>query len=143
MAALLFASGQAEEGAAAVDRALELAPHDLRPLRKRAQFRAATGQLDDALRDLERYLGQRPDDAGALFMLGFVHESDGRSEPAIAAYGRAAELDAAAFAPRNNLAMLLAESDLESDLEAKFILQTNSDTSRTLADTVGDSQTFR
>jgi tetratricopeptide (TPR) repeat protein len=118
VAALFFAVGQAEEGAQAVDRALELAPDDPQPLRKRAQFRAATGRLEGALRDSERYLEQRPDDAAVRFMLGTIQEGLGRSEQAIATYRRAAELDPTAFAPRNNLALLLADTDLDAALAA-------------------------
>jgi tetratricopeptide (TPR) repeat protein len=118
LAALLFGVGQADEGARAVDRALELAPDDPQPLRIRAEFRAATGRLDGARRDCERYLEQRPDDPTVHFMLGVVHEQAGRPERAIASYRRAAELDPTAFAPRNNLANLLSDRDLDSALAA-------------------------
>jgi tetratricopeptide (TPR) repeat protein len=103
LAALLFQLGQAEEGARAVDRALELDPDDPAPLK---------------ISDCERYLALRPDDPTVHFILGAVHANAGRPDPAIASYRRAAELDAAAFAPRNNLAELLADRDLEAALAA-------------------------
>ena len=59
-ASLLFAAGRADEGAAAVDRALELDPDDPQPLAIRGRFRAATGRLDGARRDLELYLSGGP-----------------------------------------------------------------------------------
>jgi Flp pilus assembly protein TadD len=51
-------------------------------------------------------------------MLGVVHEQSGNAERAIEAYRRAAELDTTAFEPRNNLALLLAERDLDGALAA-------------------------
>lgn len=117
-ASLLFAAGRAEEGAGAVDRALELDPDDPQPLAIRARFRAATGRLEGARRDAELYLKQRPEDAQVYFMLGVVHEQSSDAERAIASYRRAAELDPTAFEPRNNLALLLAERDLDGALAA-------------------------
>lgn len=117
-AQLLFAAGEAEAGAAAVDRALAAAPEDPEPLAIRARFRAATGRLAGAREDSERYLEARPDDPAMHFVLGVVHESAGRPEEAIAAHRRAARLDAKAFAPRNNLAYLLADRDLDAALTA-------------------------
>jgi predicted Zn-dependent protease len=115
-ASLLFAIGRADEGAKAVDRALELDPDDPQPLALRARFEAATGRLEDARRDAELYLKQRPDDAQVHFILGVAHEQSGDVERAIASYRRAAELDSTAFEPRNNLALLLAERDLDGAL---------------------------
>lgn len=117
-ASLLFAAGQAEEGARAAERALELDPDDPQPLALRARFRAATGRLEGAREDCERYLALRPDDPAIHFVLGAVHDGAGRSDEAIAAYRRAAELDPEAFAPRNNLAYLLADRDLDAALVA-------------------------
>jgi tetratricopeptide (TPR) repeat protein len=119
LATVLYQAGGAEEGDAAVDRALALDPDDLRPLRRRLEFRAATGRLDGARADAERYLALRPQDAGVHYVAGVVNEGLGRSDDAIAAYRRAAELDATAVAPRNNLAVLLGHSGkLEEALEA-------------------------
>src|SRR5262249_50682033 len=111
-------AGRADEGAKAVDRALELDPEDPQPLAIRARFGAATGRLADAQRDAEAYLKQRPDDAQMYFVLGVVHEQAGRRDQAIASYRRAAELDTGAFEPRNNLALLLADQDLDGALAA-------------------------
>ena len=117
LALLLFQLGRADEGARAVDRALELDWADLRPLRTRAEFRAASGRLDGARRDCEAYLARLPDDAAVHYILGAVHQKAGRADQAIAAYQRAAALDERAVAPRNNLAMLLAErGDLDAGL---------------------------
>jgi tetratricopeptide (TPR) repeat protein len=109
LASLLFQIGEAEEASRAVDRALELDPEDLRPLRSRAEFQAAAGRLEGARRDCEAYLEKRPYDAHVHFVLGAVHDQAGRKELAIASYRRAAELDDGAYAPRNNLAALLSE----------------------------------
>jgi tetratricopeptide (TPR) repeat protein len=117
-ASLLFGAGRADDGSRAVDRALELAPDDLQPLAIRARFEAATGRLDAARRDAELYLKQRPDDAETHFVLGAVHERSGNAEQAIASYRRAAALDPNAFEPRNNLALLLAERDIDGALAA-------------------------
>lgn len=115
-ASLMFAAGRADEGAAAVDRALELDPEDPQPLAIRGRFRAATGRLDGARSDLELYLQRRPEDAQAHFMLGAVHEQSGQVDRAIESYRRAAQLDENAFEPRNNLALLLADRDLDGAL---------------------------
>jgi tetratricopeptide (TPR) repeat protein len=117
-ASLLFGAGRAEEGDAAVDRALELDRDDPQPLVIRGRFRAATGRLDGAQRDLEQYLERRPEDAQAHFMLGVVQEQSGNADRAIASYRRAAELDSTAFEPRNNLALALADRDLDGALAA-------------------------
>ncbi len=119
LASLLFAAGAAEDGARAVDRALELDPDDPSPLRVRCEFRTASGRLASARDDCTRYLAARPDDAGAHFMLGVAHEKLGESEPAIAAHRRAAQLDERDMRPRNNLAELLAaRGDVDGALAA-------------------------
>jgi tetratricopeptide (TPR) repeat protein len=122
LAAVLFLTGTEEgvaEAEAAVERALELAPEDPEPLRTRARYRAATGNLTGALADCERYLAARPDDAEVLFILGVVQEKSGRSDAAVAAYRHAADADRQAFAPRNNLALLLdAGGDLGGAIDA-------------------------
>ncbi len=122
LGALLFSTGRKDDAVAgerAIDRALALAPEDPEPLRTRARFRAATGNLEGARADCEAYLAQRPNDAELLFILAVVHERSGRPEAAIAAYQRAAQADARAFAPRNNLALLLdARGDLDGAIEA-------------------------
>ena len=117
-ASLLFQAGRADEGTRAVDRALELEPDDPEPLAFRARFRASVGHLEGALQDCERYLAARPDDAGMHFVLGAIHQGLGRPDAAITAYRRAAELDRTAFEPRNNLAYLLADRDLDGALAA-------------------------
>jgi tetratricopeptide (TPR) repeat protein len=122
LAAVLFLTGVEEnvvEGERATDRALALSPEDPEPLRTRARFRTATGNLDGAWADCEAYLAARPEDPQVLFILAVVHQKAGRPDAAIAAYRQAAEADARAFAPRNNLAMLLdAKGDLDGAIEA-------------------------
>lgn len=118
LASLRFAAGDGDEGTRAVDRGLALDPSEPSPLRRRAEFLAAAGRLDEARRDCERYLALRPDDSGAHFALGVILHRTGRRTAAAAAYRRAAELDQQAFAPRNNLALLLADSDLPAALDA-------------------------
>jgi tetratricopeptide (TPR) repeat protein len=137
-ARLAFQAGDAETGAAAVDRALELDPADPTPLRIRAEFRTASGRLVGAREDCERYLAIRPDDPNVHFILGVVHAKAGRSVAAIAAYRRAAELDPEAFAPRNNLAELLAEvGDLEGALAAAQEAYALADDNPYVMDTLG------
>jgi tetratricopeptide (TPR) repeat protein len=119
LAGLLFSAGQAEAGAAATERALALDPEDLRPLRARAEFHAATGDFRAALRDTDTYLGKRSQDAHVHFVRAAALDGLGETDAAIAAYRRAAELDERAFAPRNNLAELLAaQGDLDGALVA-------------------------
>jgi tetratricopeptide (TPR) repeat protein len=118
LASLLFSTGQAAEGSAEVDRALASNPANPHPLRVRAEFRAASGRLAESRDDCLRYLEARPDDAGVHFILGAVEQALGRREAAIAAYRRAAELDPKAQSPRNNLAVLLAGTDLPGALKA-------------------------
>ncbi|MBW2577870.1 MAG: sulfatase-like hydrolase/transferase [Deltaproteobacteria bacterium] len=109
LAALAFSSGDLETGGTAVDSALAIDPTFLEPLKLRATFRAATRDLEGASADLGRYLAARPYDAAMHFMRGVVFEQEGRHAEALVAYHRSIELDEAAFAPYNNLAMLLVE----------------------------------
>lgn len=119
LAALLFAKGAADEGAAATDRAFALAPDDPQPLRVRCEFRASVSDWSGAREDCTRYLAARPDDPGARFMMGVVLGSIGDTAGAKAAYRRAAALDERDPRPRNNLAELLAqEGDLDGALAA-------------------------
>jgi Flp pilus assembly protein TadD len=110
LAALAFAAGEVETGDAAVDSALAIDSEFLEPLKLRATFRAASRDFDGARVDIERYLEARPYDAEVHFMRGVVAENEGRDAEAVADYRRAIEFDEAAFAPYNNLAMLLVES---------------------------------
>jgi len=109
LAALAFSAGDLATGDTAVDSALAIDPTFLEPLKLRATFRAATRDRVGANADLERYLAARPDDAAMHFMRGVVLEQEERRVEAAAAYRRSIELDEAAFAPYNNLAMLLVE----------------------------------
>jgi tetratricopeptide (TPR) repeat protein len=119
LAGVLFQAGRADEGAAAVERALALAPDDLRPLALRCQFQAATARFEGAMRDCARFLEQRPDHASLWFALGVAQAGANRKGEAEASYRRAAALDPRAIAPRNNLALLLAErGDLDGALSA-------------------------
>jgi tetratricopeptide (TPR) repeat protein len=115
----LFESGRFDEGARAVDAALVASDADLRPLRTRCRVAASSGRFASAREDCARYLAARPDDAGIHFVLGVVLDQSGDAAAARRAYRRAAELDPAAAAPRNNLAQLRFEAgDLEGALEA-------------------------
>ncbi len=119
LASLLFAAGDAEEGAQATDRALALDPDEPRPLRVRCEFRASSGRWPGARDDCTRYLAGRPDDAGAHFMLGVSLQWLNERRAAVAAYRRAAALDQRDMRPRNNLAELLAaDGDLDGALAA-------------------------
>jgi len=137
-ATLLFALGRAAKGAAAVDRALAIAPDDPTPLASRARFRAATGDLEGARADCERYLRARPEDAEVHFILGSVERDAGRGDIALDHYRRAAALDESAWAPRNNLAMLLAErGDLDGALAAAQEAYALADGDPNATDTLG------
>ncbi len=119
LAALLFASEAAQEGAEATDRALALDPDEPGPLRIRCEFRVATGDWRGARDDCTRYLAARPDGTRAHFMLGLAHAGLGDADAAIAAYRRAAQLDERDARSRNNLAELLAaQGDLDGALAA-------------------------
>jgi len=117
LAALLLARGRREAGEAAVERALTLDPDDLTPLELRGRYRAATGNLEGALEDCQRYLALRPRNAGVRFTCGVVLEQIGETERAMEAYRLAIASDERAFAARNNLALLLAaKGDLQGGL---------------------------
>lgn len=138
LATLLYQAGRADAADAAVDRALELAPEDLRPLRRRLEFRAATGRYEAARVDAERYLAERSEDAHAHFVFGFVHDRSGRPEAAAASYRRAIEIDPGAHAPLNNLADLLGrEGRLDEALEAAQQAYRLSDEDPFVLDTLG------
>lgn len=137
LASLLFSAGQAEQGAQAADRALALAPDAPHPLADRARFFAATGNFEAATRDAERYLARRPDDTSVLFILAVAHQQSGRDADAITAYRRAAELDPRAAAPRNNLALLLADRDLTAALAAGQEAYALDPTNASVLDTLG------
>ncbi len=138
LAALLFAAGAAEEGAQATDRALALDPDEPQPLRVRCEFRAASGRWPGARDDCTRYLGARPDDAGAHFMLGVALQRLGDAEAAASAYRKAAALDERDMRPRNNLAELLAQQgDLEGALAAAQEAYRLDETNPYVMDTLG------
>ena len=119
LALLLYHAGRAEPGDVEIERALALAPDDLRPLRRRLEYRAANGRWAPARADAERYLARRPADAHAHFVLGVVEDRSGRVDAALTAYRRAAELDPNAHAPLNNLADLLdRQNRLDEALDA-------------------------
>jgi len=118
LALVLFASGDARAASSSVDRAFALEPGEPAPLVARARYFASRGDFAPAERDLRRSLALRPDDAQLHFLLGAALEGQERSDDAIAAYRRAAELDDRDFASRNNAALLLeGRGDLEDALE--------------------------
>jgi Flp pilus assembly protein TadD len=138
LAALLFAGGAAEEGARATDRALALDPDEPRPLRVRCEFRAASGRWPGARDDCTRYLEARPDDGGALFMLGAALQQLGEDEAAASAYRSAAAIDERDMRPRNNLAELLAaQGDLDGALAAAQEAYRLDETNPYVMDTLG------
>jgi tetratricopeptide (TPR) repeat protein len=117
LAGVLFQAGLADEGGAEVERALALAPDDLRPLALRCEFEAATNRFEAAAADCARFLERQPDHARIQFALGAAQAGSGRAQEAEASYRRAAALDPNAVAARNNLALLLAErGDLDGAL---------------------------
>ena len=119
LAGVLFQAGLGDEGSSEVERALALAPDDLRPLALRCEFYAATKRFAPAAADCARFLARHPDHARIQFALGAAQAGMGRTLEAEASYRRAAALDASAVAPRNNLALLLAErGDLDGALAA-------------------------
>ena len=108
LASLHFVGGEAEAGSRAVDRALELDPEDLAPLRDRCRFRAATGDWAGAVDDCRRAASD-PADARSRFALGIALAGSGRPEEAEAAYRDALRLNPRDHRAHNNLAWLLAE----------------------------------
>ena len=119
LAALLYQRQDAQAGDAEVDRALELAPDDLVPLRMRAEFRLSTHRFREAVADCQRYLASRPDDARILYYLAVGEQGAGHADRAIDAYRQSAARDERFFEPRNNLAELLrARGDLDGALAA-------------------------
>jgi tetratricopeptide (TPR) repeat protein len=118
-ASLFYAAGRSELGDTATDRALELQQDDAEALWNRCRFRAATARLAQAKSDCSRVAVLRPENPEVHFVLGVVLASLGETQPAVAAYRRAAELDEGDPLPRNNLAQLLHQSgDLEGALAA-------------------------
>ncbi|MBW2420404.1 MAG: tetratricopeptide repeat protein [Deltaproteobacteria bacterium] len=117
LAVVLFAAGNANEGARETDRALALDPDEPGPLWTRCEYRAATGDWPGARDDCTRYVEARPYSASAQFMLGVAYQQLGDTEGAAGAYRRAAELDPRDLRSRNNLAELLGgQGDLEGAL---------------------------
>jgi len=138
LASLLFASGAAEEGAKATDRALSLAPGQPAPLRERCVFRASTGRWARARDDCTRYLSARPEDAEIAFIRGVALQQLGESQAAISAYRRAAALNERDARPHNNLAGLLADGgDLDGALAAAQEAYRLDETNPYVMDTLG------
>jgi len=138
LAGVLFQAGRADEGAAEVERALALAPDDLRPLALRCEFYAATNRFEPAVADCARFLERHPDHARIQFALGAAQAGMGRALEAEASYRRAAALDATAVAPRNNLALLLAErGDLDGALATAQEAYAQAGASPEVLDTLG------
>ena len=54
---------------------------------------AGTDVVDDLIRDYQRELADRPDDAGLLYNLGLALERKGRFEDALAAWRRIRDTD--------------------------------------------------
>jgi Flp pilus assembly protein TadD len=138
LASLLFASGAAEQGAQATDRALALAPDQPEPLRDRCIFRASIEDWTRARDDCTRYLAERPEDAEIVFIQGVAFRQLGQAQKAIAAYRRAAALDQRDARPLNNLAGLLAdEGDLDGALSAAQEAYRLDETNPYVMDTLG------
>jgi tetratricopeptide (TPR) repeat protein len=119
LAAASYQDGKAEMGDAEVDHALSLDPNDHRPLGLRCQFEAATGRWQDAARSCADHAQKHPEHEPTLFALGTAQAALGEYDEAEKNYRRAAAIDPRAVAPRNNLAVLLADrGDLDGAIAA-------------------------
>jgi tetratricopeptide (TPR) repeat protein len=137
-ASLLFAAGDAEEGAKSTDRALALAPDQPTPLRERCIFHASIERWPRAREDCTLYLAARPEDAEIIFIQGVALHQLGATEAAIASYRHAAALDEHDARPHNNLAELLAEGgNLDGALAAAQQAYRLDETNPYVMDTLG------
>jgi tetratricopeptide (TPR) repeat protein len=78
------------------------------PQREEAENKIAQKDFEAARPILNKYLRQHPDDARALFDLGYVEDAGGHDEAASAAYRKAITADPKQFESRLALGLLLA-----------------------------------
>lgn len=107
LAVALCRQGRVEEGLAAFDRAIALAPGNPDWFGNRAHALLSAGRAADAERDYRRSLALRPADPAALYNLGLLLQRAGRVDEAIASYRKALQLRPAFAAAHNNLANIL------------------------------------
>ncbi|HEU4406645.1 MAG TPA: tetratricopeptide repeat protein [Polyangiaceae bacterium] len=108
------------------DRALALAPTDVRLLRERAELRLEGGDLSGAITDYDAALRVAPDDVSLLVDRGMVRSDAGDSTGAITDYTRALELEPRAVRALNNRAyerLQLGDTDAAlNDVKAALAL---------------------
>jgi tetratricopeptide (TPR) repeat protein len=135
---LLLSSGRGTQGLAEAGRALELDRTDPAPLRMSGDYLSSRGEFAAAAQAYERFLELRPRDAEVLFRLGVARAEVGDAQGAIEAYREAMQMDEAAAAPRNNLALMLEqEGRLDEALTVAQAAYARADFDPQVMDTLG------
>jgi tetratricopeptide (TPR) repeat protein len=108
-------AGRGEEAEAKFRTAIELEPGEIAPYQSLALQLIRSGRRSEAIEAYEQAAEERPDLASLQLVLAVLHELSGELSKARDRYERAIQLDPNLFAPRNNLAYLLAEEDRDLD----------------------------
>ncbi len=108
---------------AAFDKAVELQPNSLSPLRNLAQLYVVEGQTDTAIKRMEERAKSAPDDLNARFLLAQLYGMSHQYPSAIDAYEKILQKVPDNWAAENDLAFLLCEQGKSGkDLERAFTL---------------------
>lgn len=113
LGSVLFEAGDIRNAAIAFERSKNLDPNWIPASLGLVQVALKTGKLDDAARLLSGIIVRQPRNVFALFTLGQVEESLGHPDAAIAQYNKVLDADPANVQAMNNLAYLLADSQVD------------------------------
>jgi tetratricopeptide (TPR) repeat protein len=109
------ARGDYRKGIEAFGKGLAIAPTHAGLLAAQAIAYGRSGDFDQALRHAEALVKAHPNDPDAHFLLGALHDDQGRSAAAQGAYRKALALDRGHVPALNNLAMSLANTGKPAD----------------------------
>lgn len=135
---IALAQHRGEDAEASFQKAIELAPDDLKGYEHLARYYSATGRLQEAIDTYETAVAARPQAAQLYHLLGVLYELGGEKQKAIANYEQAVRRAPNLGEAKNNLAYMFAESGksldraLELAQEAKALLPDNANAADTL-----------
>lgn len=113
LGSILFESGDPKNAAQAFARSQKLDPNWTSATLGLVQVALQEGKAEDAAALLGDIVRREPENVFALFTLAGVEESLGRLDAAVKDYSRVLELDPANIQTMNNLAYVLADSQLD------------------------------
>jgi tetratricopeptide (TPR) repeat protein len=123
LARFLLSNGDAEQAEAAAQKAVDLTPNHGDALLTLGQAQATGGSPDKAIATYMRVIQENPRDVRPLLLVAQVQESQGDWRKAQQAYEKALQIQPDNPLAANNLAYLMLEHDLNTDV-ALFLAQT-------------------